>query len=64
MGKSLLVKAASGGHESRMPSVLNIIALATFAASLSARALAINAINARDEILFRTCRRHASWWWG
>jgi predicted MFS family arabinose efflux permease len=39
MGKSLLVKAASGGHESRMPSVLNIIALATFAASLSARAL-------------------------
>jgi predicted MFS family arabinose efflux permease len=32
-------KTASGGDQSRMPPVLNIIALATFAASLSARAL-------------------------
>ena len=32
-------KTASGGDHSRMPPVLNIIALATFAASLSARAL-------------------------
>jgi predicted MFS family arabinose efflux permease len=39
MGKSLLDKTPSGGDQSRMPPVLNIIALATFAASLSARAL-------------------------
>jgi predicted MFS family arabinose efflux permease len=39
MGKSLLVNSPSGGDQSRMPPVLNIIALATFAASLSARAL-------------------------
>jgi predicted MFS family arabinose efflux permease len=34
-----MVKTASGNDQSRMPPVLNIIALATFAASLSARAL-------------------------
>ncbi len=32
-------KTAGGSHDSRLPPVLNIIALATFAASLSARAL-------------------------
>ena len=32
-------KTAGGGHDSRLPPVLNIIALSTFAASLSARAL-------------------------
>ena len=39
MGKSLPVNSPGGGGQSRMPPVLNIIALATFAASLSARAL-------------------------
>lgn len=39
MGESLPVNSPGGGGQSRMPPVLNIIALATFAASLSARAL-------------------------
>ena len=39
MDRRLLVETASRGDPSRMPPVLNIIALATFAASLSARAL-------------------------
>jgi MFS transporter, DHA1 family, inner membrane transport protein len=39
MDKSLPVNSPGGGGQSRMPPVLNIIALATFAASLSARAL-------------------------
>ena len=38
MGESVPVNSPSGG-QSRMPPVLNIVALATFAASLSARAL-------------------------
>jgi predicted MFS family arabinose efflux permease len=39
MGESLPVNSPGGGGQSRMPPVLNIVALATFAASLSARAL-------------------------
>jgi predicted MFS family arabinose efflux permease len=39
MRKSVPVNSPGGGGQSRMPPVLNIIALATFAASLSARAL-------------------------
>ena len=39
MDKSLLGKTAGDDKQSRLPPVLNIIALATFAASLSARAL-------------------------